>query len=58
MHRSEFPILTDDVIYFDSAATALKPTCMVESINEYYFKYSANVHRGDYSMSLKVDSMY
>ncbi len=58
MYRSEFPILSDGVIYFDTAATSLKPLCMVKAIDEYYLKYSANVHRGDYSMSLKVDAMY
>ena len=58
MYREEFPILNNGVIYFDSAATALKPKSVVDAISDYYLNYSANVHRGDYNMSLKVDSMY
>ncbi len=58
MYREEFPILKTGVIYFDSAATALKPQSMVDAVNDYYLNYSANVHRGDYNMSLKVDSKY
>ncbi len=58
MYRDEFPILKTGVIYFDSSATALKPKCVVDAVSDYYLNYSANVHRGDYSMSLKVDSLY
>lgn len=58
MYREEFPILKTGIIYFDSGATSLKPKCVVDAINDYYLNYSANVHRGDYNMSLKVDSMY
>lgn len=31
---------------------------MAESISDYYNNYSANAHRGDYAMSLKVDEAY
>ncbi len=58
MYRDEFPILKNGIIYFDSGATALKPKCMIEATNDYYLNYSANVHRGDYNLSLKVDQMY
>jgi cysteine desulfurase/selenocysteine lyase len=58
MYREEFPILNNNIIYFDSAATALKPKSVVDAMNDYYLNYSANVHRGDYNMSIKVDSMY
>ena len=58
MNRDDFPILKSGVIYFDSGATALKPKCIVDATDEYYLKYSANVHRGDYNLSLKVDTMY
>ena len=58
MYREEFPILKTGIIYFDSGATSLKPICVVDAISDYYLNYSANVHRGDYNMSLKVDSMY
>ena len=58
MNREEFPILKNEIIYFDSAATALKPKCVVDAIDEYYLSYSSNIHRGDYNISLKADKMY
>jgi cysteine desulfurase / selenocysteine lyase len=58
MNRDDFPIINDKLIYFDNAATSLKPKVMVDKLNEYYFNYSANAHRGDYDISLKVDDEY
>ncbi len=58
MNREDFPILSDDLIYFDNGATTLKPMSVIESGIEYYTKYSANAHRGDYDISQKVDSLY
>jgi cysteine desulfurase/selenocysteine lyase len=58
MNREDFLILNDDIIYFDNGATTLKPKCVSEKISEYYNYYSANAHRGDYELSLKVDSEY
>ena len=58
MNRDDFPILSDGLIYFDNAATTQKPKSVVNSIVEYYTKYTANAHRGDYDISLKVDEKY
>ena len=58
MNREDFPIFNDGLIYFDNAATTQKPLTVVNSIVEYYTKYTANAHRGDYDISLKVDEMY
>lgn len=58
MNRDDFPILNGDMIYFDNGATTLKPNCMVEETINYYTKYTANAHRGDYDNSLKVDMLY
>ncbi len=58
MNREDFPILSDNLIYFDNGATTLKPISVIESNIEYYTKYSANAHRGDYDISQKVDSLY
>ena len=55
MNREDFNILKTNIIYFDSAATALKPKKVIDSITDYYNNYSANAHRGDYDISLKVD---
>ena len=58
MNREDFKMLNNDLIYFDNGATTLKPNIVVESITEYYTKYCANAHRGDYKNSVKVDTMY
>lgn len=58
MYREDFAILNKDIIYFDNGATTLKPYILSDSLCDYYNNYSANAHRGDYDISLKVDSMY
>ena len=58
MNREDFPILKSDIIYFDNGATTLKPYILSDSLTDYYNNYSANAHRGDYDISLKVDAMY
>lgn len=57
MNREDFPMLQKNYIYFDNAATTFKPKCVIDSIMDYYTNYTANSHRGDYNLSLKVDSM-
>ena len=58
MNREDFPMLKDDLIYFDNGATSLKPKCVIDKMVDYYENYSANAHRGDYSISYKVDVAY
>ena len=58
MNREDFPILKNNIIYFDNSATTLKPKILVDTLSDYYMNYSANAHRGDYDISLKVDEMY
>lgn len=58
MNREDFEILNKDFIYFDNSATTLKPKKVVNEVINYYTKYTANAHRGDYDNSLKVDTMY
>ena len=58
MNRDDFSILNKDIIYLDSAATSLKPKILIDSLNEYYSNYPSNIHRGDYSISLKAESMF
>ena len=57
-NREYFNILKGDIIYFDNAATTLKPKVLSNTISDYYNNYSSNAHRGDYKLSLKVDKMY
>lgn len=58
MNREDFLMLKQDIIYFDSGATCLKPSILGEATSKYYNTYSANAHRGDYDISLKVDEKY
>lgn len=58
MNRDDFPMLNQDIIYFDNGATTFKPRCVIDSIADYYNNYSANAHRGDYDISYKVDLKY
>ena len=59
MNRDDFEILRDSkIVYFDNGATTLKPDVVRNSIDEYYNKYTSNIHRGDYSNSLKVSGLY
>ena len=58
MYRDDFEILKSGIIYFDNGATTLKPKILSEAISKYYNCYSANAHRGDYDISLKVDTMF
>ena len=58
MNRDDFEILKTNVIYFDNGATTLKPKVVLDSIVDYYTKFTANAHRGDYDNSLIVDKLY
>ena len=58
MNREDFLLLNQNIIYLDNGATSLKPKVISQSISDYYNNYSANAHRGDYDLSLKVDSKY
>lgn len=58
MYREDFPMLESDIIYLDNGATTFKPECVINKMTEYYTKYSANAHRGDYDISYKVDVEY
>lgn len=54
--RSQFPQVTNPypdkpILYFDSAATTLKPTCVTDMVTQYYLKECANVHRGIHTLS-------
>lgn len=58
MNREDFEVLNNGYIYFDNGATTFKPKCVLYSIKDYYTKYTANAHRGDYDFSLIVDEKY
>lgn len=58
MHHNDFPMLKQEIIYLDNGATTFKPKSVIDAMNDYYENYSANAHRGDYTISYKVDVAY
>ena len=57
-YRYDFPMLNSDIIYLDNGATTFKQDSVIDAITDYYKNYSANAHRGDYTISYKVDVNY
>lgn len=51
MNREDFPMIKNDLVYFDNGATTFKPQQVINAINDYYTNYCANAHRGDYKIS-------
>lgn len=58
MHREDFTMLDNDIVFFDNGATTLKPKCVVDKVTEYYTKYTSNIHRGDYDAAIKTNELY
>ena len=36
MNREDFPMLKQDIVYFDNGATTLKPQCVIDKMVDYY----------------------
>lgn len=56
--RAQFPILDQTVhgrplIYLDSAATAQKPQCVIDSESRFYSRDNAAVHRGAHELAAR-----
>lgn len=58
MNREDFPILSQNTVYFDNGATTFKPKVLLDGLSDYYNSYCSNIHRGDYDMSLKASTEY
>lgn len=63
MHANDFPILAKKVegkrlVYLDNGATTLKPQAVIDAVTHYYTDLGANAHRGDYTLSARVDEAY
>lgn len=61
--RADFPILAQDVngkplVYLDNAATSQKPVAVLQSLQDYYQGFNANVHRGVHALSAKATEVY
>lgn len=57
--RKDFPMLKNNIVYFDNSSTSLKPYSVLNSIKEFYTKYTSNAYRGSYInseyVSIKID---
>ena len=61
--REDFPVLKQTVhgkplVYLDSAATAQKPSCVVEAIRHFHEVDCANIHRGVHELSQRSTASY
>lgn len=58
--KKDFPIFEKHkkLVYLDSGATSLKPTSVIDAVNDYNSSYSANVHRGIYDISEQATAAY
>jgi cysteine desulfurase/selenocysteine lyase len=61
--RRDFPIFERDfggrrLAYLDSAATSLKPRVVLEAMEGYNARYTANVHRGIYTTGEEATAAY
>ena len=61
--RRDFPALAQKVhghplVYLDSAATAQKPTAVLDRLRESYIEECANIHRGVYQLSERATTAH
>jgi cysteine desulfurase / selenocysteine lyase len=56
--RADFPCLTDELAYFDSVASSLTPTPVIDAMVDYYTHYRANIHRGSYDLSIQASERF
>lgn len=57
--RKYFPIYqkNPNLVYMDTGATSLKPSCVLDKMEEYYREYGVNIHRGVYKLSYQATDM-
>jgi cysteine desulfurase/selenocysteine lyase len=58
--RNQFPIFEKhpELVYFDSAATAQKPKCVIDALASFYAEEYGTVHRAIYKGSLLATEKY
>lgn len=56
--RKDFPILSSEEVYLDSAATSQRPKMVVDAVSNYYLTMNANVHRGVYRWAHESTSAF
>lgn len=61
--RKDFPVLAEKIhgkpnVFLDSAASAQKPVCVLDKMNDICRRCYANVHRGIYQLSEETTAAY
>lgn len=58
--KSDFPFFkkNPDLVFFDSAATNLKPKAVIDAITNYYQNYSTNTHSTDFPLAVATKDIY
>ena len=56
--RQDFPIFETGIAYLDSANTSQKPRQVVAAMDEYYTRFTANIHRSAYHISEVATERY
>ena len=62
--RADFPVLSREVrpgvplVYLDSTATSQKPESVIETMDEFYRRSNANIHRGIHTLAEEATQLY
>ena len=57
--KEDFPLLMSrDVAYLDSAATAQRPKCVLDAVQDFYANHNANPLRGFYDLATEATDAY
>lgn len=61
--RRDFPMLSRQMhgkplVYLDSAATAQKPACVIDAVNDFYTSSYGTVHRAVYELAIHATEEY
>jgi len=61
--RREFPILARMVrgrplAYLDNGASAQRPACVIDAVDDYERRHHANIHRGVHTLSQEATALY
>lgn len=58
--KSDFPFFKKNrnLVFFDSAATSLKPKVVINAINNYYQNYGTNTHNIDFPLAIETKNIY
>ena len=60
MFKCDFPIFQNcpDLVFLDSAASAQKPQCVLNAMNDFYTHSYSNVHRGNCDLAGTATNLY